>query len=269
MEARKDKLRSILKKDSPLLREIQEECKIQVEQKSRCVKQLSSKGLPIVFKNIKLKFNPDTFIDFRKNTVLTNLTRDFFKTKKSECPGCGDWCGRFERAHTIKERPDIAKEALDNVMIRNQDTGMFEESEFNREFVDLHEKYPIVFLCSECHKIFDNVIRKEVTMRNVINVIGKMNAAMPHHEFELEPITEGGIRVKPDGKQTCKTIRLNVEKWPWIGADVEIDPDRPLTFDKFNSPIFRSFDDAYQWTKDEMKCVNLIFKEEGLKKVTY
>jgi len=161
MEARKDKLRSLLKKDSPFFREVQEECKIQVEQKSRCVKQLTCEGLPIVFKDIKLKFNPDTFIDSKKNTVLTNLTRDFFKTKKDECPGCGDLCERFQRAHTIKERPAIAKEALDNVIKRNQDAGMFEESEFNREFIDLHEKYPIAFICSKCHLVLDNVLRKE------------------------------------------------------------------------------------------------------------
>jgi hypothetical protein len=266
MEARKDKLRSLLKKDSLFFREVQEESKKQIEQKSRCISTLKRRGFPVVFQNTTLPFNPDAFLNTTKNSILTNLIRDFFKTKRGVCPVCGDGC-RFERAHTIKERPAIAKEALDNVIMRNQDTGMFEMSEFLNEFIDLHEKYPIVFLCSECHKVFDDVIRKEVAMRNVINVIGKMNAAMPHHEFELEPITEGGIRVKPDGKQTCKTIRLYVEKWPWIGADVEIDLDRPLTFDKFNSPIFRSFNDAYQWTKDEMKCVNLIFKEEGLKKV--
>jgi hypothetical protein len=161
MEARKDKLRSLLEKDSPFFREVQEDCKIQVEQKSRCVKPITRKGLPIVFKGIKLKFDPDTFIDSRKNTVLTNLTRDFFKTKKGECPGCGDLCKRFERAHTIKERPAIAKEALENVMAKHRDDGMFEESEFNCEFIDLHEKYPIAFICSKCHLVLDNVLRKE------------------------------------------------------------------------------------------------------------
>ncbi len=33
------------------------------------------------------------------------------------------------------------------------------------------------------------------TMRNILNIVDKMSAAMPHHEFEPEPIYEGGIRV--------------------------------------------------------------------------
>ncbi len=45
------------------------------------------------------------------------------------------------------------------------------------------------------------------TMRNILNIVEKMNAAMPHHEFEPEPIYEGGIRVKQDGREV-KTFRL-------------------------------------------------------------
>ena len=37
------------------------------------------------------------------------------------------------------------------------------------------------------------------TMRNILNIVDKMNAAMPHYEFEPEPVCEGGIRMKQDG----------------------------------------------------------------------
>ena len=69
------------------------------------------------------------------------------------------------------------------------------------------------------------------TMRNVMNIIEKMNNAMPHHEFEPEPISEGGIRIKSDGKP-FKTIRLRVKNWPWLTPGAEIDLDRELTCEK-------------------------------------
>jgi len=161
MEARKDKLRSLFEKDSVFFEEVQKECRRQIEQGNRCVSKLTRRGFPIVFRNTTLPFKPDDFIDTVKNTILTNLTRDFFKSKAGVCPGCDDWCERFERAHTIKERPDIAKEALENVVAKHRDDGMFEMSAFLSEFVRLHGRYPIAFVCSKCHLILDNVVRKE------------------------------------------------------------------------------------------------------------
>ena len=161
MEAHKDKLRSLLEKDSPFFREVQEECEKQIKQNTRCTSKLKRTGFPVVFQNTTLPFNPDAFLNTIKNSILTNLTRDFFKTKKGECPGCGDLCKKFERAHTIKERPAIAKEALDNAIKRNLDTGMFEMSEFLSEFIRLHQEFPIAFICSKCHLVLDNVLRKE------------------------------------------------------------------------------------------------------------
>jgi hypothetical protein len=105
------------------------------------------------------------------------------------------------------------------------------------------------------------------TMRNVMNLVEKMNAAMPHHEFEPEPISEGGIRVKSDGK-SYKTIRLCVKNWPWLKPGAEIELDRQLTCEKNIMYTFlKSFNGASPWTKDEIKCIVLIFEEEGLKKV--
>ena len=105
------------------------------------------------------------------------------------------------------------------------------------------------------------------TMRNVMNIIEKMNNAIPHHEFEPEPISEGGIRIKSDGKP-FKTIRLRVKNWPWITPGAEIDLDRELTCEKNVMYTFlKSFNGASPWTKDEIKCIDLIFEEEGLKKV--
>jgi hypothetical protein len=105
------------------------------------------------------------------------------------------------------------------------------------------------------------------TMRNVMNIIEKMNNAMPHHEFEPEPIKEGGIRIKSDG-EPFKTIRLRVNNWPWLIPGAEIDLDRKLSCEKNTMYTFlKAFDGASPWTKDEIKCIDLIFEEEGLKKV--
>ena len=163
MEARYSKLRSLFDEKSEFFREVQRETEEQIEQKSRCVSKLTRKGFPVVFGNSSKPFVSDTFLDTVKNSVLTNLTRDFFKTKKEGyCPGCGEWCKRFERAHTIKERPDIAKEALDSVMAKHQEEGSFEMSEFLNGFIQLHRKYPITSICTACHLILDKKIRKEI-----------------------------------------------------------------------------------------------------------
>ena len=163
MEARYSKLRSLFDEKSEFFREVQRETEEQIEQKSRCVSKLTRKGFPVVFGNSSKPFVLGTFLDTVKNSVLTNLTRDFFKTKKEGyCPGCGEWCKRFERAHTIKERPDIAKEALDSVMAKHQEEGSFEMSEFLSGFIQLHRKYPITSICTACHLIFDKIIRKEI-----------------------------------------------------------------------------------------------------------
>jgi hypothetical protein len=46
------------------------------------------------------------------------------------------------------------------------------------------------------------------TMRNILNIVDKMNAAMPHYEFEPEPVCEGGIRVKQDGQDTRRFVSI-------------------------------------------------------------
>ena len=60
-----------------------------------------------------------------------------------------------------------------------------------------------IFENSSVYKIGDSF-----TMKNILNIVDKMNDAMPHHEFEPEPISEGGIRVKLDG-DGYKTIRFH------------------------------------------------------------
>ena len=44
------------------------------------------------------------------------------------------------------------------------------------------------------------------TMRNILSIIDKMNVAMPHHEFEAEPIGEGGIRKLCTNGSTWRAI---------------------------------------------------------------
>jgi len=161
MEARNNKLKNLFEKESIFFKTVQKECCLQIEHKSRCVSKLTRKGFPVMFRNTTLPFNPKTFLDTVKNSILTNLTRDFFKSKAGICPGCNEWSEKFHRAHTIKERPAIANEALTNVITRNQDTGVFEMSEFLNEFIRLHREFPIAFICSKCHLVLDNVLRKE------------------------------------------------------------------------------------------------------------
>ena len=112
------------------------------------------------------------------------------------------------------------------------------------------------------------------TMRNILSIIDKMNVAMPHHEFEAEPIGEGGIRVKGYTAGTqFKTIRFHFENWPWCPDGVkEGDLDRRLIVNDFTGKKrlysnFRCLNDAPEWTKDEVECVNGILCEEGMKRV--
>jgi len=156
------KLKGLFEKDSAFFKEVQGETEAQINHGSRCVSKLSRKGFPIVFGDPAHPFDSDAFIDTVKNSILTNLTRDFFRTRRGDCPGCGEWCEKFERAHTIKERPDIAKEALGVVKTKYQNEGVFEMSEFLNEFIQLHREYPLAFVCTACHLIIDKVIRKEI-----------------------------------------------------------------------------------------------------------
>lgn len=115
-------------------------------------------------------------------------------------------------------------------------------------------------------------ISDSFTMKNIMNIVDKMNKAMPHHEFELEPIYEGGIRVKPDG-DGYKTFRLNFQNWPKLYHGLKIeDLDTKLIVDDFTGKKklyahFRTLYGAPEWTSDEIKCVNRIVCEEGMKKV--
>ena len=111
------------------------------------------------------------------------------------------------------------------------------------------------------------------TMRNILNIVDKMNAAMPHYEFEPEPVCEGGIRMKQDG-EGYKTFRLNFNNWPYFGRHgVKIeDIDTKLIAYDFTGKgkmytRFKTLQDAPEWTKQEIKCVDTIVREEGMKRV--
>ena len=115
-------------------------------------------------------------------------------------------------------------------------------------------------------------IGESFTMRNVLNIVDKMNAAMPQYEFEPEPITEGGIRVKQGGRG-YKTFRLNFKNWPkmFYGLKTE-DLDRKLIAYDFTgkgkmSTDFRTLQDAPEWTKQEIKYVDAIVCGEGMRRV--
>jgi hypothetical protein len=110
-------------------------------------------------------------------------------------------------------------------------------------------------------------------MRNILNIVEKMNAAMPHHEFEPEPVCEGGVRVKQDG-EGYKTFRLNFNNWPYFGRHgVKIeDLDTTLVAYDFTGrgkmyTRFKTLYGAPEWTKQEIKCVDTIVREEGMKRV--
>ena len=110
-------------------------------------------------------------------------------------------------------------------------------------------------------------IGESFTMGTVMNIIEKMNSAIPHHTFEPEPISEGGIRVKCNG-EAYKTIRLCIKNWPWLRHGAETDLNRKLTCEKgLMCTYLKEFDGAAPWTKDEIRCIDIIFREEGMKRV--
>ncbi len=123
---------------------------------------------------------------------------------------------------------------------------------------------------------FDNEpvykIGDSFTMRNILNIVDKMNAAMPHYEFEPEPVCEGGIRVKQDG-HGYKTFRLNFNNWPYFGrhgVKMEDIDTKLIAYDftgKGKCIPDSNFTDAPEWTKEEVKCVDTIVRGEGMKRV--
>ena len=44
------------------------------------------------------------------------------------------------------------------------------------------------------------------TMRNILNIVDKMNATIPYHEFEPECISEGGICEKVDPEKSTRVF---------------------------------------------------------------
>ena len=112
---------------------------------------------------------------------------------------------------------------------------------------------------------FDNEpvykIGDSFTMRNILNIVDKMNAAMPHYEFEPEPVCEGGIRVKQYG-HGYKTFRLNFNNWPYFGRHgVKMeDIDTKLIAYDFTGKgkmytRFKTLQDAPEWTRSEERRV--------------
>jgi hypothetical protein len=70
-----------------------------------------------------------------------------------------------------------------------------------------------------------------------------------------------------------KTFRFNFRNWPWCPGGVKTeDLDRKLIVNDFTGKErlysnFRTLYDAPEWTKDEVKCIDRIVREEGMKKV--
>src|SRR5210317_2214594 len=125
-----------------------------------------------------------------------------------------------------------------------------------------------IFENSSVYKIGDSF-----TMRNILNIVDEMNDAMPHHEFEPEPISEGGIRVKLDGGG-YKTFRFNFRNWPWCPGGVKTeDLDRKLIVNDFTGKerLYSNFStlyDALEGMKDEVTCIACVVREEAMKKVS-
>ena len=115
----------------------------------------------------------------------------------------------------------------------------------------------------------------DLTIRKILKIIQKMNILMPNYIFELEPISQGGIRViYPDPQTAFKTFRLGFKNWPFINGDGTVKPeelDKPLVTryePKHHLQTFlKAFRDAPAWTKEEILCVDDIFHEEGLVRV--
>ena len=128
------------------------------------------------------------------------------------------------------------------------------------------------------------------TMRNILNIVDNMNAAMPYYEFEPDPVCEGGIRMKQEFSYTYhklsaprrvhleprgyKTFRLNFNNWPYFGRHgVKIeDLDTKLVAYDFTGKgkmytRFKTSHDAPEWTKEEVECVDIIVRREGMKRV--
>jgi len=110
----------------------------------------------------------------------------------------------------------------------------------------------------------------DLTVRKILGIIEKMNTAMPQYTFELEPISQGGIRVKyPDPSAAFKSFRFSFRNWPYINPDGTVKSeklDEPLVSNSDGelTTFMKAFRNASSWTVDEILCVDDILREEGL-----
>lgn len=79
-----------------------------------------------------------------------NVVHSFFRTERV-CKVCNS-CTKLQRAHTIRDRPDILRDAIH---ISREECGFYESSRILRKFIELHGKYPIATMCVACHSDFD------------------------------------------------------------------------------------------------------------------
>lgn len=93
---------------------------------------------------------PTTNIVINLEAHARNVVHSFFKIERM-CRVCIS-STKLQRAHTIRDRPDILRDAIH---ISRKESGFYESSRIMRKFIELHGKYPIATMCVACHNDFD------------------------------------------------------------------------------------------------------------------
>ena len=110
------------------------------------------------YNNIYLLGNNIMSIVNSENDALRNIVNQFFKLNKKKCECCECLKEKgIERCHASSEknfgRKDIAINVLNKMYVNEKKP--ISKKDFLINYVEEHSKYPLWFLCQDCHRIFD------------------------------------------------------------------------------------------------------------------
>ena len=111
---------------------------------------------------------------------------------------------------------------------------------------------------------------RDITKADIVNICSSLTVEfkkneLGNHEFEPEPITQGGIIFKSFAYRPYKTMRFNGNTmWPWIDCEwTENDKTIVLVKQKSIGLFLKAFYDAPKWTPKEKDIFRRVLCNNG------
>lgn len=130
------------------------------KQKIYIDKRLSSIKNRILETNVIFQGNEKSeIVRFLNLGIAQNLVQVFFKFKEKKCIFCNknkNEVRQLERAHcNLYSRIDLLNLSIDKIYV-DKNTPI-NSTDILKEFILSHKLCPIYYLCSKCHKNYDNI----------------------------------------------------------------------------------------------------------------